>query len=263
MFDSVLIYVLIYVGVLVFVVGVGRKIFQYAATPAPLKIPTTPAPVTRAGVFWRMCREVVFFESLFKASRFTWIFGWLFHAGLFITLLCHLRYFTEPVWGWVGLLAPLSKYAGMAMVVGLTGLLARRFFVDRVRTISAPSDYLMLVLILIIAGSGLTMRYLVHTDIVNVKLFALGLPTFNLVGFPGGAPLFVHLVFVAVLLIIFPFSKLLHAPGLFFSPSRNQVDNPRERRHVGPLGDARLSTPAGPASGPPKHNSGNSESSNG
>jgi nitrate reductase gamma subunit len=26
----------------------------------------------------------------------------------------------------------------------------------------------------------------------------------------------------------------LHAPGVFFSPSRNQVDNPRERRHLAP-----------------------------
>jgi hypothetical protein len=33
-------------------------------------------------------------------------------------------------------------------------------------------------------------------------------------------------------MIIFPFSKLLHAPGLFFSPSRNQADNPREKRHI-------------------------------
>jgi hypothetical protein len=35
-------------------------------------------------------------------------------------------------------------------------------------------------------------------------------------------------------MIIFPYSKLLHAPGLFFSPTRNQVDNPREKRHVAP-----------------------------
>jgi len=29
-------------------------------------------------------------------------------------------------------------------------------------------------------------------------------------------------------------SKLLHAPGVFFSPGRNQVDNPREKRHLAP-----------------------------
>ncbi len=49
---------------------------------------------------------------------------------------------------------------------------------------------------------------------------------------PGDPVLLTHLLLVAVLMIVFPVSKLLHAPGLFFSPSRNQVDNPRERRHI-------------------------------
>ena len=44
----------------------------------------------------------------------------------------------------------------------------------------------------------------------------------------------VHLGLVLILMFIFPFSKLLHAPGVFFSPSRNQVDNPREKRHIAP-----------------------------
>jgi hypothetical protein len=33
-------------------------------------------------------------------------------------------------------------------------------------------------------------------------------------------------------LFIFPISKLLHAPGLLFSPTRTMVDNPREARHT-------------------------------
>jgi len=44
----------------------------------------------------------------------------------------------------------------------------------------------------------------------------------------------IHLSLVLVLMLVFPFSKLLHAPGVFFSPGRNQVDNPREKRHPAP-----------------------------
>jgi len=224
--------ILLYVCVAIMIIGVGRKVYRYARTPAPLKIPTTPAPTTHVGVGMRLLREVVLFESLFKASKWTWIFGWLFHAGLFVALLAHLRYFTDPVWWWVALIAPFSKYAGLAMVIGLTGLLIRRFAVDRVRYISAPSDYLMLVFLLAIAGSGLTMRYGLHTDIISLKQFALSLLAFQPSSLSGNWVLFIHLVLVAILCLIFPFSKLLHAPGLFFSPSRNQVDNPREKRHL-------------------------------
>ena len=49
---------------------------------------------------------------------------------------------------------------------------------------------------------------------------------------PADPALALHLGLVATLAIVFPFSKLLHAPGLFFSPGRNQADDPREHRHL-------------------------------
>ena len=223
-----------YVATAVFVVGLALKIRDYARTPAPLKIPTTPAPITRGGVALRMAREVVLFESLFRSNLWTWLFGWLFHAGLALVLIRHLRYFIEPVWGWVAFVQPFGVYAGFAMAAGLAGLWARRMFVARVRFISTPSDHLMLALLLAIAGSGLAMKFIAHTDIVAVKAFVLGLERFALQPLPAGALLLAHLGLVALLLLIFPFSKLLHAPGLFFSPTRNQADDPREHRHLAP-----------------------------
>ena len=136
----------------VLVAGIARKIVQYVRTPAPLKIPTTPAPVTRTGVAVRLVREVVLFESLFKASKWTWLFGWIFHAALLVVLIGHLRYFTEPVWAPVAFIQGIAPYAGLAMIAGLGGLWARRFLVDRVRYISAPSDHLMLALLVAIGG---------------------------------------------------------------------------------------------------------------
>ncbi len=175
---------------------------------------------------------MVFFESLFKASLWTWLFGWVFHAALVLVLARHLRYFTEPVWSWVAWIQPFGVYAGFAMVAGLAGLWARRFLVDRVRYISTPSDHLMLALLIAIAASGLAMKYVAHTDVVAVKSFFLGLFVLQVRALPADPALAVHLTLVAALMIVFPFSKLLHAPGLFFSPGRNQIDNPREKRHL-------------------------------
>jgi hypothetical protein len=78
------------------------------------------------------------------------------------------------------------------------------------------------------------MKFVFHTDVVAVKSFFIGLYSFDPQPLPGDPLLLLHLFLVAALMIIFPYSKLLHAPGLFFSPSRNQVDNPRERRHIAP-----------------------------
>lgn len=225
---------LYYFAALVLIAGVANKIVQYARTPAPLKIPTTPAPTTRSGVVFRMTREVVLFESLFRGNKWTWIFGWIFHFGLLLVTLRHLRYFIEPVWLPIELVQPFGIYGGMAMVVGLAGLWARRFFVDRVRYISSPSDHLILALLISIGCSGLLMKFVFHTDVVAVKSFFLGLYSFDPQPLPTDPLLLLHLLLVALLMIIFPYSKLLHAPGLFFSPSRNQVDNPREQRHIAP-----------------------------
>jgi len=216
----------------VFVVGLGLKIRSYARAPAPLKIPTTPAPTSVAGVGWRLAREAVFFESLFKSSKWTWLFGWAFHVALLLVVLRHLRYFQEPVWLPVVLIQPFGTYAGLAMVAALGGLWARRWLVDRVRYISTPSDHLMLALLLAIGLTGLGMRFAVHTDIVAVKTFMLGLLRLDWQALPADPALLAHLALVALLMIIFPVSKLLHAPGLFFSPTRNQADNPREARHI-------------------------------
>jgi hypothetical protein len=64
------------------------------------------------------------------------------------------------------------------------------------------------------APQGFIRRYVFSLDhkVIGIQYFCLAL--------------------VAALMIVFPVSKLLHAPGVFFSPTRNQVDNPREKRHV-------------------------------
>jgi len=229
--------ILFYVATLTFVGGLALRIKQYWSIPAPLKIATTPAPTTTRGVWFRMFKEVALFESLFKSNKWIWVFGMLFHAGLALVVLRHFRYFTDTtslIWVWVNWIQPFGLYAGFAMLAGLGGLLVRRIVVPRIRYISSPSDYLMLIMLMAIGASGMMMKYVAHTDIVAVKQFFRGLMFFDWQPLPADGPLLVHLSLVALLMIIFPFSKLLHAPGVFFSPSRNMVDNPREQRHIAP-----------------------------
>lgn len=225
---------LFYAATLILIVGVGRKIWIYAVTPAPLKIPVTPAPTTLPGVFVRMFWEVVFFRSLFKSNKWIWALGWTFHMALWAVLIRHLRYFIKDVPLLLELFQPIGSYAGFAMVAGLLGLWARRFLVNRVRYITSPSDHLMLALLVAIGVTGLSMRFASRTDIVAVKSYMLGLLRFRIGDLPTDLNLLLHLGLVIILMIVFPISKLLHVPGVFFSPSRNQVDNARDKRHLAP-----------------------------
>ncbi len=238
---SIIYVILFYVAMIILVVGITNKLLQYKRVPAPLKIAVTPAPLTRTGVVYRFFTEVVLFNSLFRATKWTWIFGFIFHVSLLLAFFRHLRYVISPdslMWPLVNNLVVQSfgHYAGFAMVFGLLGLLGRRIFVDRVRYISSPSDYLMLILIMGIAISGLMMVYVARTDIVQLKAFIMGLFLFDWQNLPGDIILLAHLTMVLFLAMIVPISKLLHAPGLFMSPTRYQIDNPREKRHLSPWG---------------------------
>jgi len=231
---SILFAIAFYLAATVLVAGLLYRVVDYARTPAPLKIPTTPAPTTRTGVVLRMSHEVLLFSSLFRANKWIWLFGFAFHVALAVVLARHLRYFTEPVWWPVALIQPIGIYAGLAMVGALAMLWLRRLVVPRVRYISAPSDHLWLLLLILIGASGLAMKFVTHTDVIAVKAFFLGLLYFDWQPLPTDPLLLLHLILVLALMIGFPFSKLLHAPGIFFSPTRNQADDPRERRHLAP-----------------------------
>ncbi|MCW5700886.1 MAG: respiratory nitrate reductase subunit gamma [Rhodospirillales bacterium] len=226
--------VLLTLSFAVFAVMMARRLWRYAVTPAPLRIPTTPAPLTRFGAVVRLGREVFLFESLFRADKILWLFSMLFHWGLLLVLLRHVRYFLAVPPAPIVMLQPVGKLAAIAMMVGLVGLLVRRMVHPRVRYISRPTDVGILVFLLILGATGLAMTFWLTPDIVTLKQYVAGLWRLDWHLLPGDPVLAIHLVLFAVLLLIAPFSKLLHAAGIFFSPTRNQCDDSRERRHVAP-----------------------------
>lgn len=226
--------VLSYGAALIFLGGVAFKVYQYARTPSPLTIPTTPAPTSASGVVARMAREIFFFESLFKGEKFTWVGGYLLHLALAAILVRHARYFMEPTPTLIETLNPIGILAGVLALVAAGYLYARRLFTERLRYISLSSDYFALALIGLIALTGLMLKFLFRTDIVAVKGFILGVVFFEFQPMPSDILFLLHYTLALVLFVYFPFSKLLHAPGVFFTPTRTQPDNPREKRRVNP-----------------------------
>ncbi len=218
-----------YISVGIFIVGVLYRIWRWAKAPVPLRIVTTPAPKTRAGVIWRLIGDVLWFPSLFKGDKPLWAGGILFHTLLWLVILRHLRFFLYPVPGWVAELQTAGLYAGYLVPVPLTFLLARRLVIDRVLYISILGDFFALFLLLAITVSGILLEVFFRTYVVDVKALILGLIHLQPRIPEAGWPFSLHFLLVMVLLIYFPFSKLMHSGGLFFSPAHNQRANFRER----------------------------------
>ena len=266
--------VLPYAAIACFFVGFIIRIVRWGKSDVPFAIPTTGGqqkslpwikqakvdnPFTYWGVVARMALEVLTFRSLFRgakaektedglhigSSKWLWLGALAFHWSMFIIVLRHLRLFLDPVPAWLGFLEafdgmfqiglPLVYLTDVLIMAGLVFLFFRRVVAPRIRYISQPMDYFPVALLLTIAITGIVMRYGVRVDITAVKEVTMGLVTFHPVAGESIAPiLYMHLTCVCVLMAYFPFSKLMHAAGIFFSPTRNMPNNSRAVRHVNP-----------------------------
>ena len=95
---STLFALLFYVATILLVGGTGMKVLNYARIPAPLMIPVSPAPRTPQRRGHAHGPRGLVFQSLFKSNKWIWVLGFLFHWGMLLVLLRHLRHFTQPVW---------------------------------------------------------------------------------------------------------------------------------------------------------------------
>lgn len=217
-------------------------------------------PHGRWAVIGRMALEILCFRSLLRNTKTVLVDGrrlvyatdlslWLgaiaLHWAMLVILLRHLRLLVVPVPAFVTFVERLDGFLEIGMPVAYvtsfvflaaaTYLLVRRIAVPTVRYISLVGDYFPLFLLLGIAGSGIWLRHLAPSDVTSVKAMLLGLTHFAPLVAPSVTPLFYgHLFLVSVLLAYFPFSKLVHAPGVFLSPTRNLANTSRAVRHVNP-----------------------------
>jgi nitrate reductase gamma subunit len=266
-----------YAAVLTFIVFMIVRVLKWGSSPVPFRIPTTCGqqkslpwikqsklenPSGFFGVAGRMILEVLFFRSLFRnlklqthegkqlaygEAKWLWAAGMAFHWSFLIILIRHLRFFTEKVPMPVQLVegldsflqigTPLLYMTDVVLLGAVFYLFLRRIGIPQMRYISLMADYFPLFLILGIATSGVLMRYFYKTDVVDVKMLAMGLVSFHpdpkLLG-SIGAIFYIHLFLISMLFAYFPFSKLVHMGGIFLSPTRNMANNSRIKRHINP-----------------------------
>jgi len=255
-------------------VGIIIRVVRWGKSPVPFSIPTTCGqqrslpwikqnrienPSTTWGVIGRMALEILFFRSLFRntktekrgerlafgSSQWLWLGALVFHWSMLIIVIRHLRYVMEPVPvvvrgiealdGFLQIGVPVLYLTDLFIVAGLTYLFLRRVAIPQVRYISQAVDYFPLLLLLGIAGSGILMRYWFRVDILSVKEFAMNLVAFTpQISSEIRTIFYIHLLLVCSLAVYFPWSKLMHAGGIFMSPTRNLANNSRMIRHINP-----------------------------
>ncbi len=181
-----------------------------------------PAPArTKNGRAWALSvADVFLFARLLTVNPALWLGEWMFHVSFLLVLLRHLRFFLDPVPSWVWALQWPGLIAGYVLPCSLIYILIVRLL-SRREKYASPSNMALLGLVLVISTIGLLMRAWFTPNLIDAKMFALGLLCFK----PAPAPeslLFVcHFSLVLVSIVLIP-THIFTAPFVMLEARKRE-----------------------------------------
>lgn len=216
-------------GVLLF--GLWRRCRhwrQAAARPAPL-FPGASSPLRAWG---RLGGQLCLLRGRRTAPGAGALPAWGLHVALALLFIGHLRAVTDFPRLWAALaltpeaVARLADLAGglvgLAALAAVLALLARRLFTPGLRAISGPEDFLVPLLLAAVIGSGLAMRFGGQARLEPVWAYFADLAALRPRPMPAVPGFAAHFLLAQALAVVLPWTKLVHAVGVF--PAKAGLD---------------------------------------
>jgi nitrate reductase gamma subunit len=248
-------------GGLVFLLGCIGRVIQYRRTPMHLRWELYPVPheapahaahggsyfetsnwwlsrqtIRHRGAYWAMAREILLLKGLWDFNRSLWLPSFLFHFGLYLTMLAIAAAFAGAAAG-AGpaavLLVSVCHWAGLAamafVLLGALWLLARRILDPALANFTKASDIFNLLFFLVVYG--LVAEGLVRNHASGGSLFQV---TQGLLHFDRTITidpvLGTGLVLAAILAAYIPFTHMSHFIAKYFTWHEVRWDDRRNAR---------------------------------
>lgn len=133
-------------------------------------------------------------KSTFKRSTFTVVAGYIFHLGLFVTIFLfapHILMFKDIIgFGWPSLPTPIVDAMAVVTIIALLAVLTHRMRDSVLKFLTTREDYLVWML--------------------TILPLITGYMAFHRIGMSAPTLLAIHILSVELLLVVFPFTKLMH-----------------------------------------------------
>ena len=133
-------------------------------------------------------------KSTFQRSTFTIVAGYIFHIGLFVTIFLfapHILMFKDIIgFGWPSLPTPIVDAMAVVTIIAMLAVLAHRMRDNVLRFLSTREDYIVW--------------------LVTIAPLITGYIAFHRIGMTAPTLLAIHILSVELLLVVFPFTKLMH-----------------------------------------------------
>jgi len=133
-------------------------------------------------------------KDTFKRSSVTIVAGYIFHIGLFVTIFLfapHILMFKDVFgFGWPSAPTPIVDAFTVISIIALLALLVHRMRDNVLKFLTTKEDYLVWML--------------------TILPLITGYIAFHRIGMTAPTLLAIHILSVELLLVIFPFTKLMH-----------------------------------------------------
>lgn len=188
------------IATIVFVAGVVIRIFEILVLGRKASLAEAKGPEMSSGLRTMITRTVPD-RTTFKRSSVTIVSGYIFHIGLFVICFLsapHILFLKDFIgFGWPSLPTPVIDAFAVVTIIALIATLVNRLTNKVMRFLTNFEDLLT--------------WFLTFLPVIT------GYVAFHRIGLTAPTLLAVHLLSVELLLVLFPFTKLMHAFTLFLA----------------------------------------------
>ena len=188
------------VATIIFVLGLVVRILEILVLGRKPNLAEARGSAVAGGLRTIFTRSVPD-KGTFGRSTFTIVAGYLFHAGLFITILLfapHILLIDEVLGiSWPALPTPIVDATTVVTIIAMLAVLIHRLADPVLKFLSRFQDYLVW--------------------FVTILPLVTGYIAFHRIGFSPPLLIAIHILSVELLMVVFPFTKLTHAITLIMA----------------------------------------------
>lgn len=259
---TLVVFLSIYAGALIFLAGCIARVIQYSRTPMHLRWELYPVPheaphhaahggsyfeesnwwlsrqtVRQRGALFSMAREIFLLKGLWEFNRSLWLPSFLFHFGLYLTIAAILFQFSGAGLG-AGFMATVLAIGGqwlgaagiLFVLLGGLLLLARRVVDPALANYTKPADIFNLLLFLVAFGLVADGIVRLHEHGGTLFSIARGLLRFDRSIYVDPV-LATGIVLSSALAAYIPFTHMSHFIAKYFTWHEVRWDDRRNERH--------------------------------
>jgi len=182
------------IAVIIFIAGVIIRVAEILLLGRKANLAEAKGSEMSSGLRTIVTRSIPD-KSTFQRSTFTIVAGYVFHIGLFVTIFLfapHILMFKDVIgFGWPSLPTPVVDAIAVVTIIALLAVLVHRMRNTVLRFLTNTEDYL--------------------AWMVTILPLITGYIAFHRIGMTAPTLLAIHILSVELLLIVFPFTKLMHS----------------------------------------------------